>query len=199
MARQCRQTAVRLFITLAVLVASLLDAGAVDAVNGLSRGDNFVVYSRDRAWRTKVLRTAESASALWAKTLGNTLRPSAPILIVDRTRDGVPHGNTAIATGVFETDGMGMKVQVEVYESAGLREVLWKPKFFGQWLIISCFKKILREQVGLIQRRPDGLLRVLQNHYAAKMGRLQMVSMKRLCEVTDLRTFRNFLNKSRNA
>ena len=121
MARQCRQTAVRLFITLAVLVASLLDAGAVDAVNGLSRGDNFVVYSRDRAWRTKVLRTAESASALWAKTLGDTLRPSAPILIVDRTRDGVPHGNTAIATGVFETDGMGMKVQVEVYESAGLR------------------------------------------------------------------------------
>lgn len=141
MAGQCRQTAVRLFITLAVLLASVLDAGAIDAVNGMSRGDFFVVYSRDRAWRTKVLRVAESASSLWTKTLGDALRPSSPILIVDRTRDGIPNGNTAIATGIFETDGAGMKVQVDVYESAGLRGGSLEAEIFRAMAFHAMFQK----------------------------------------------------------
>ncbi len=76
----------------------------------------FIVYGQDVGWRNRTTREAEKALALWNRTIDAPVRSTAPVVIQDRTADIRPKGMPGMQITVFEVEGGGTRVQLDVWE-----------------------------------------------------------------------------------
>ena len=81
----------------------------------------FVIYSPDRETRSRLARLAQEAASEWEKTTGEKPASSAPVIVVDKTRTAKPDGASGARCILFETDGGGLKVQIDLLEDWALR------------------------------------------------------------------------------
>mgnify|MGYP000055830107 FL=1 len=103
---------------LAFLVSGLCPRlQAIDSIAStrtVSQSRSFVVYSPDRTIRNRLARTADEALAIWNKTIKSEIPSAAPIIIQDLTKKSLPRSTPPVTNFLFETDGGGMKIQVDV-------------------------------------------------------------------------------------
>ena len=121
----------------------------------VSRGGDFIVYSSDRTLRNNLVRTAESALAEWKKIVDADVGSLMPILIQDKSRAGRPRGTPALVTGIFETDGGGIKVQIDLYDTAALRAGAFEVEIFRSLALHAMHKKD-PPRAGKAYARPPG-------------------------------------------
>lgn len=109
---------------LAFLVSGLCPRlQAIDSIAStrtVSQSRSFVVYSPDRATRNRLARTADEALAIWNKTIKSEIPSAAPIIIQDLTKKSLPRSTPPVTNFLFETDGGGMKIQVDVASPSAL-------------------------------------------------------------------------------
>lgn len=96
---------------------------AIDSIASsrtVSRSRSFVVYSPDRTIRNRLARTADEALAIWNKTIKSEIPSAAPIIIQDLTKKSLPRSTPSVTNFLFETDGGGMKIQVDIASPSAL-------------------------------------------------------------------------------
>jgi hypothetical protein len=86
-----------------------------------SRSGGFVIYSPDRTTRSSLATMAEQAVEEWAKIVDSKPTSAAPIIVQDKTRSARPRGASSFVSSVFETEGGGMKVQLDLLDPSALR------------------------------------------------------------------------------
>ncbi len=91
----------------------------LDAIRGTSKSGAFIVYSPDRKMRLKLISLADAARQEWVRIVETKSNP--PIIIVDKSGDVRPRGSSGVSTLIFEGDGGEMKVQVNLYDAAEVR------------------------------------------------------------------------------
>lgn len=82
----------------------------------VSSSGAFIVYSEDAALRGRIAREAEGVYDLWRKLVDAPIRSAAPIVIQDRSGDIRPKGMPDTKITVFEVEGGGMKVQLDLWD-----------------------------------------------------------------------------------
>ncbi len=87
---------------------------SIEASRTVSQSGSFMVYSPDRATRNRIARTADEALALWNKTIKSEIPSTAPIIIQDLTKKSLARSTPPVTNFLFETDGGGMKIQVDI-------------------------------------------------------------------------------------
>lgn len=104
------------------LFAALLGCSqALDFTQDVAKTRDFVVYSADRSLRKKILDTAEEGLAIWSKTLGNAAGPSAPVIVVDRTKQATWFEKAPIETRIYESEIGGIKTQIDINDPSAMR------------------------------------------------------------------------------
>lgn len=108
-------------LALIVLLAALPHVGAGESLlknRTVSSSGAFVVYSPDAVLRGRMAREAEEVLGAWKKTVDATVAASAPIVIQDRSGDVRPKGMPDAKIIVFEVEGGGTKVQLDIWEKS---------------------------------------------------------------------------------
>ncbi len=84
----------------------------------MSTSGQFVVYSKDAAWRTAASRRAEAVRTAWNRWLDDPGRPVNAIIIQDLRTSARPKGNPRAVTAIYEGDGGALKVQTDIYDAS---------------------------------------------------------------------------------
>lgn len=117
---KARQTLTGLCL-LALFTASLSARGSTLAGKTTSASGQFVIYSKDATRRTNLAQRADEARAQWLQKVGSDETYGHTIIIQDLIGGVKPRGKANAVTGVFESDGGAMKVQVDIYDASVLR------------------------------------------------------------------------------
>ena len=85
----------------------------------ISSSQQFVIYHSDRALRSRLARKAEDLKEQWLRRLRFADEWKSPIIIqvLPLRRPDSPR----IRTGLYESDGGALKVQIDVFEAASLK------------------------------------------------------------------------------
>ena len=103
------------------LRASLHAAEPLSTLRSTSQSGAFVGYSSDRSRRSRMLQTAEKALTEWRKIVDPEVGSASPIILQDKSQSPRPRGSPALVTAIFETEGGGMKVQVDILDANAMR------------------------------------------------------------------------------
>ena len=114
-----RRIAALILFLAAVSAAQGQGASPKDAV----RGEGFIVYSKNRTAARSLVRQAEPIQRGFTRLTGIDPQESNPIVV--RETDSKTTGGAAAAARVFETDGGGSKVQVDIVPG-GIRGGGWE-------------------------------------------------------------------------
>lgn len=107
-----------------LLAFASLSLAAVDSpLSGrtTSSSGRFVIYSKDAARRSLIVKHAEAARTVWNAKLGADENGAHPIIILDLIGRAKPRGNPNAVTTIFVGDGGALKVQTSIYDSSVLR------------------------------------------------------------------------------
>jgi hypothetical protein len=88
-----------------------------------------------------MLQTAEKALTEWQKIVDAEVGAASPIILQDKSRSPHPRGSPALVTGIFETDGGGMKVQVDIYDVNAMRGGAFEVELFRALALHAMHKK----------------------------------------------------------
>ena len=143
MARIFRQIAPSVLLALLVtgFCPRLQAIDSIASTRTVSQSRSFVVYSPDRATRNRLARTADEALAIWNKTIKSEIPSAAPIIIQDLTKKSLPRSTPPVTNFLFETDGGGMKIQVDIASSSALENGDFEIALFRALALHAIHKK----------------------------------------------------------
>jgi hypothetical protein len=138
-----RQIAPSVFLALLVtgFCPRLQAIDSIASTRTVSQSRSFVVYSPDRATRNRLARTADEALAIWNKTIKSEIPSAAPIIIQDLTKKSLPRNTPPVTNFLFETDGGGMKIQVDIASSSALENGDFEIALFRALALHAIHKK----------------------------------------------------------
>ena len=117
---------------------------AIDSIAStrtVSQSKGFVVYSPDRATRNRLARTADEALAICNKFIKCEIPSAAPIIIQDLTKKSLLRSSPPVTNLLFETDGGGMKIQVDIASPSALENGDFETALFRALAVHVIHKK----------------------------------------------------------
>jgi len=169
-----RRFAGHALIALGLLFAAALSLDA-DPVPALpkphsSRSGAFVIYSHDRQTRSALASMAEDALAEWTKLIDSKPTAVAPIIIQDKSRAARPRDPSPFVTSVFETEGGGMKVQLDLIDPTALRPGRFEVGVFRVLALETMHRKNPPRAGKSFAQPPDWLVEGLAEELRRRAG-----------------------------
>ncbi len=104
----------------------------------ISSSQQFVVYYQDKAVRSRVVRKLEDIKAIWLKRLNLRDDWKAPIIV--RLQTLRPPNYPRISTGVYESDGDELKIQIDVYEPSVIQSPDFDIEVYGALCLEQAYR-----------------------------------------------------------
>lgn len=117
----------------------------------------FVIYSRERETRSRLARLAEASASEWEKLTGDKPTTAAPVIIVDKTGGAKPPGAHGALCSLFEMEGGGLKVQLDLFEPWAMRSGQLEPEVIRALALRTMHRKN-PPKVGKTYAQPPGWL-----------------------------------------
>ena len=145
-------------------------ADSIDATRTVSRSGSFVAYSPDRATRNRLARTADEALAIWNKTIKSEIPSAAPIIIQDLTKKSLPRSTPPVTNFLFETDGGGMKIQVDIASPSALENGDFEISLFRALALHTIHKNHPPRAGNKTTEPPEWLVFGMAEHFQREKG-----------------------------
>ena len=143
---------------------------SIEATRTASRSGSFVVYSPDRATRNRLARVADEALAIWNKTIKSEIPSAAPIIIQDLTKKSLPRSTPPVTNFIFETDGGGMKIQVDIASSSALENGDFELALFRALALHAIHKNHPPRAGNKTTEPPEWLVFGMAEHFQREKG-----------------------------
>ncbi|MBE2205239.1 MAG: hypothetical protein IAE94_12975 [Chthoniobacterales bacterium] len=126
---------------LAVFATSLEARETPSNSRTVSASGQFVIYSKDPTRRTNLSRRADEARGQWLQKIGSETSDNQTIIIQDLIGTPKPRNIAGARTGIFEADGGSMKIQVDLYDAAVLRNQALEMEIFRALALARIYKE----------------------------------------------------------
>ncbi|MCX6975395.1 MAG: hypothetical protein NTZ94_14115 [Verrucomicrobia bacterium] len=172
MARIYRQIgpSVLLALVLTGFCARLHAIDSIELTRTVSQSRSFVVYSPDRTIRNRLARTADEAHAIWNKTINTEIPSAAPIIIQDLTKKSLPRSTPPVTNFLFETDGGGMKIQVDIASPSALDNDDFEISLFRALALHAIHKNNPPRAGNKTTEPPEWLVFGMAEHFQREKG-----------------------------
>ena len=167
-----RQIAPSVFLVLLVtgFCPRLQAIDSIASTREVSQSRSFVVYSPDRATRNRLARTADEALAIWNKSIKSEIPSAAPIIIQDLTKKSLPRSMPPVTNFLFETDGGGMKIQVDIASPSALENGDFEISLFRALALHAIHKNHPPRAGNKTTEPPEWLVFGMAEHFQREKG-----------------------------